>query len=133
MSELFIEFLHKVCVKFVLPFSDCIEFEEQFEVDLIGQEVVLGCTLIVFEEGVVSAISFGFGDPFWLFLHVDVFGMKQLFEVFLFEFLEFRVGIFVAVFDALHPFSSLFFGGLDVVDATIVVALDFVFEIVGES
>lgn len=94
---------------------------------------MLGCTGVGFQERVIGAIPLDFFGPFRLLLHVDVFGMKQSVKIFLLYFFEFRVGIFVAIFDPFEPFLSFFFGDFDVVDFAVVVAVNFVFEVIGEA
>ena len=74
-------------MEFFLSLPYCIEFEEQFEVDLVGKEVVLGRTLVTLQEGVICAIPFHLIGPGWLLLHVDIFRVKQLLQVVLLEVL----------------------------------------------
>lgn len=68
--------LDKVGVKFLLSFFDILNLMEKFEVDLVGQQVMLGGALIVFEEWIILAIAFLLYVPFWFLLHVFLFGVE---------------------------------------------------------
>lgn len=76
LPELAIKILHEIGVQLFLPALHVLDLVEEFEVDLIGQEIVLGCACVILKEGVVLAIPLLFHVPFRLLLHVLQLGMQ---------------------------------------------------------
>lgn len=105
---------------------------EELEVDLVGEEVVLGCALVCFQEGVVGSIPLNLSFPLRLFVHIYFFGVEEAIQVFFLDFLEFRVDFFAAISDFGKPLFSFFFGGLNIVGLAVVISIDLVFEEVRE-
>ena len=133
LPELAVKVLHEVGVQLFLPAFDILNFVEEFEVDLVGQEVVLGRACVILEEGIVLAISFLFHVPFGLLLHVLELGVQQPLEAIVFELLQVGVEVLPAVFDPVEPGLAVLLGALDVVDLAVVVAVDAVLEVAGEA
>ena len=119
---------------FVLLFLLSLNFAVEFKVNEIRTQVKFSYRFIVFEERVIFAIRF-LGDlPFFLFAHVNFLRMEEFLKVFLFEFGNFVE--FKRVFGKLgssEPFFPFSGGFGDIVNDTIVVAVDFFFKELGET
>jgi hypothetical protein len=133
ITKLAVEVLHKVSVQFLLPFLETFELEVQFVVGLVGEQVVLGSAAVVLEEGVVGAVPLSLHHPLWTLVHVDILRVEQFLQVLLLGSVEFAVGVLAAELDTFDPCVAVLLGLLDVVDATVVVAVNLVLEIPGEA
>lgn len=133
ITKLAVEVLHEVRVQFLLPFLETFELEVEFVVGLVGQQVVLGRAVVVLEEGVVGPVPLALHHPLRTLVHVDVLGMQQFLQVLLLGPVEFAVRVLAAELDAFNPCVAVLLGLLDVVDATVVVAVDLVLEVPREA
>ncbi len=133
ISEFLQESVDIIEVFFVFLLLLGLQFAVEFKVDKVGSEIELGDGLVGFEQGIVFAVGLLGLFPALLFFHVNLFWMEEVVEVLFFEFGDFFGFLgFFGEFGFGEPFFSFLGGFDDVVNDAVVVAVDFLFEELGD-
>jgi hypothetical protein len=120
-------------MQFFFSLFRILDFMEQFEVDLIGKQVVFGSALIVFKQWIVFTIALLLHIPLRLLFHVFILRMEQFFQAFVLKLLQLCIKVLSAELYPIQPFFSLSLCSLNIVDFSIVVTFNSVLKVSSET